>query len=75
MFFPVNFDKFFIFLIKYLRVNSFVPFKLLWDFTSILEAINKYFSYYTSPITGLKHLPLSDNKNYRLKKSGVFSEQ
>ena len=37
--FPVNFDKFFIFFVEYLRANDFVPFRLLWHFTSILKAI------------------------------------
>ena len=37
--FRVNFDKVFIFFKEYLQANDFVPFRLLWDFTSILKAI------------------------------------
>ena len=42
-FFPVNFDKFFILFIKYLRANGFVPLWFLWDFTSILKAVKALF--------------------------------
>ena len=38
-FFRVNFDKVFIFFKEYLQANDFVPFRLLWDFISILKAI------------------------------------
>ena len=42
-FFPVNFDKCFIFFVEYIRANGFVPFMFLWDFTSILKAIKVLF--------------------------------
>ena len=41
-FFPVTFDKFLIFFKENLRGNAFVPFRLFWDFTSILKAITVF---------------------------------
>ena len=38
-FFTVKFIKFFMFFIEYLWANGFVPFRFLWNFTSILKTI------------------------------------
>ena len=40
--FPVNFEKFLRFFPKYLQANTFVPFRLLRDFTTALKTVTKF---------------------------------
>ena len=37
--FPANFENFLIFLPKHPQANAFVPFRPLWDFTTVLKTV------------------------------------
>ena len=40
--FPANFEKFLRFLLKHPQGNTFVPFRPLWDFTTVLKTVTVF---------------------------------